>query len=161
MIAIDVRGIAPLLASSRRARSIFTRTVWQSLKRSMRKPITRRRKMTRMQPMVQAILRTPWGKRKENRVTRRVKQYGPKIEGNTVNAGIGMFGYAAGVRGAGDHGARIIQHIIPTRGGVIRHPGAAISPQITGGRTWAGEDTEILRQLEIDIHAMIEKVYGL
>jgi len=156
MISIDLRGAEQFIAKSRRAQGLLTRTIWRSLKRSFRKPVTQRRRMTREQPMIRAILRTPWGKDKRNSLTARVKQFGPTIQGKEVTAGIGMYGYAAAAR----TGDRLIPHVIPRRGGVIHHPGARVIPQISGGRRLT-EGDEILRQLERDVHAMLERVYGL
>jgi len=107
--------------------------------------------------MLREMLKTPWGKQAGNKLTARVKVIGPWVEGSTVNAGIGMYGYAASAR----TGDRIPPHTIPTRsGGSIRHPGARVVPQIGGARGFREAD-EVLRQLERDVHEMLERVYGL
>jgi hypothetical protein len=157
VISIDLKGAEQFIAKSRKARGLFTRTVYRSLKRSLRKPATERRRTTRTVPMIRAMLRSPWGKKDRNRLTSRVKVIGPWVEGNAINAGIGMYGYAASVR----TGDRIPPHVIPTRsGGAIRHPGARVIPQIGGSRDFR-EVNAVLRQLEQDVHEMLERVYGL
>ena len=157
MISIDLKGAEQFIAKSRKARGLLTRTVVRSLRKSLRKPATERRRMTRSVPMVRAILRTPWGKRKDERLTARVKVLSPRSEGNTVNAGIGMYGYPAAAR----IGEGVRPHVIPTRsGGSFKHPGTRVMTQIGGSRGFP-EVGEILRQLERDVHEMLGRVYGL
>jgi len=156
VITIDLRGAEAFISKSKKARGQFTRTVFRSLKKSLRKPATERRRSTRGVPMLREIMKTPWGKRDRNKVTARVKVIGPWVKENTIQAGIGIYGYAAAAR----TGDRIIPHAIPSRRGTIQHPGARVIPQISGARTFR-EAPEILRQLERDVGSMLERVYGL
>lgn len=159
MITIDLKGAEQFIAKSRKARGLFTRTVVRSLRKSLQKPVSDRRRTTRGVPMIRAMLRTPWGKGGRGKLSSRVKFF-MTVKGNTVVAGVGMYGYAAAVR----TGDRIVPHTIPTRsGGMIEHPGARLFPQISGARSasLSAEAPEILRQLERDVHEMLERVYGL
>lgn len=160
MISIDLRGAEQFIAKSRKARGLFTRTVVRSLRKSLRKPVAERRKSTRGVPMIRKMLQTPWGRGSRGKLASRVKFFGPRVQGNTVEAGIGMYGYAGAVR----TGDRIVPHAIPTRsGGIIQHPGARLTPQISGARAASlrAEAPEILRQMERDIHDMLEREFGL
>lgn len=126
--------------------------------------------MTMGHPMLDKIRKSPWGKKKGNRLTDRIKRIGPWIRGTTVEAGIGMYGYPAAAR----TGDRIPPHTI-RRGErtifgrlrrkhhvAIQHPGARVIPQITAGRDLGGSEVDaVLRQLERDVHQMLERVYGL
>ena len=156
MISIDLKGAEKFLVNSRKARGLFTRTVYNSLKSSLRKPVRDRQGMTKGHPMIGNITSSPWGKKDRNKITSRVKRIGPWVEGNTVNAGIGMYGYAAAAR----TGDKIIPHAIPRGLSVIQHPGARVMPQISGGRDFR-EIPAVLRQLETDLHRMLDKYYGL
>ena len=172
MITIDLKGAEQFIAKSRKARGLFTRTVVRSLRKSLRKPVSDRRRSTRGVPMIRAMLRTPWGKGDRGKLSSRVKFF-MTVKGNTVVAGVGMYGYAAAVR----TGDRIPPHKIPlktfqarkkgqrgrSRRDFITHPGARLIPQISGARSasLSAEAPEILRQLERDVHEMLERVYGL
>ena len=156
MIEVKVDGVDVLLANSRRARKRFARTVFRSIRKSMRKPITARRRMTRLQPTIREILKTPWGKGKRGKLSGRVKMTSFRVEDNTVMAGLGMYGYAAAAR----TGDRIPPHAIVRGSEIIAHPGAVLVPQISGGRDFQGEASEILANLERDVKAMLDRFYA-
>lgn len=156
MIGIELRGAETFVNASRKARARLKRTVYRSLNKSLSKPATARRRMTRAQPMIAAIARSAWGKRDKNKLTARVKVIGPWVRDNAVNAGIGMYGYAAAAR----TGDRIVPHAIRHGSVTIMHPGARIVPQISGGRTLTEAPT-VLLQLNEDVGKMLKATYGV
>ncbi len=163
MIEIDLRGAEKFLATSRRFRGALTGTIYRSLKRSMRRPVVDARREVLGSPVVDRIRRTPWGRRKENRLTARVKRFGPSIDGKTVTVGMGIYG-APAAAGTGD---RIVPHDIAINQGshaglVIHHPGARILSQHGVGRSGLSRhESEILRQLNEDVGQLVERLYGL
>lgn len=163
MIKIDLHGAQRFLETSRRFPRALTGTIYRSLKRSLRKPVTATRREVRASATVRAIQKTPWGRDPRNRLTARVKRIGPTIDGTSVAAGIGIYG-APAAAGTGD---RIIPHDIPIARGshaglVIHHPGARVLSQHGVRRDHIRRyEGEILRQLDKDVGDLVERMYGL
>lgn len=157
MISIDLRGAERFLETSRKFRGSLTRTISRSLGRGLRKTAAKTRRDLRGLGMVRGITRSTWGRRKENRLTARVKPIRLRIGGEGVEAALGLYGFAAALEGGG----RLVPHTIHVGGRAIRHPGARVERHGFGGSNLRRDDRAILQQLDQDVGELVGRLYGL
>ena len=157
MIAIDLHGAEQFLANNRRFRGQLTRTVSRSLAKSLGKTAAATRRDIRGVDVALGITRSPWGKRKENRLTSRVKVIKLRLGAEGVEAAIGLYGYADVI----EEGGRIVPHTIQLRGRTLQHPGAVVAKHGFGAAHLRRDSGAILRQLDEDIGQLVNRIYGL
>lgn len=155
--ALEIRGVRELLKRNEKFQRQLTRTVSRSLSRSLRKTASATRRGLRAVSIARGITRSAWGKRKENRLTARVKPIRLRLGAAGAEVALGLYGFAAVL----ERGGRLVPHAIRARGRSFRHPGAAAPGYHTGAANLRRDRGEILQRVDADVKKLLEDVYGL
>ena len=149
--SIEIRGVRSTLFLSEEFRRYFPRTVERGAKRGLSKTATKIRRAVRGTPIGGHIVRSAWGKKKQNRLSARVKVLKPRRgSGRDIEFLVGLYGYAAVL----ETGGRIVPHSI----GRISHPGHDVPAHRFGAPAMRSDAGDVARSIDAEIKKLIRSL---